>query len=490
MSVDTEIFSALWNRLGGKKSTARCVGLIALCTGALVAAPGYAADAYVRPATDCAYNGDGTQPTCAAGANGAGAFRTLGAISWAGKGAGDTLYVIGEHIGSSLNVSASGSTTTPLTIRGDLFGYAPGVIDGAGTLTQCVVQQGTAKDLSFVSLIVKNCTNRGFVFPSMANETTHLGLQLHNVVVSGITSTNPSDTPTCLWARGEDIVIKDSRFEGCEDDGIWVRGTNLTFENNWFEALGAGTNNHADCIQLAYASDNFRLRRNTCNHVIVNPKQCFIVNTDLASHTGSSHGEITDNVCIMPKNDGVLEMKGIFNIHPNVLIARNLVVNGRQGIWQMAVNGTLIANVVTGFYDTGIYVGNGSQSTVLNNTVVGPGSGLCINSASSSTFINNVVVKCQRGIKSGTGTNLWESNLAWGNTYNTPELGTGVNTINNMIYPSTDPGFSGPELYDADAWRMSLTTSGYDVSSYGTPALLDFHKNPRSSGDELGAFTP
>lgn len=458
----------------------------ALVAFASFAATAHAGDAYVRPTADCAFNGNGTQPTCAASNGQSGAFVGLANVTWAGMGAGDTLYIIGEHVGSFLRLQASGNATTPLTIRGDLPGYAPGVINGGGTVAQCVTQQNSNKDLSFVSLAIKNCTSLGFGFSNMADGVTHLGLQLHNVTVSNITSA--SGTPTCLWVRGEGIVIKNSRFSGCKDDGVWVHGTNVTIENNWFDGIGIDSANHADCVQLAFASNDFRLRGNTCNHTLPNSKQCFIVNTD--SHTGSSHGEITDNVCFMPTYDGVHEMKGIFNIHPNVLIARNFVTGGKQGIWQVGTNGTVAANVVTAVNDAGIYVGLASTNTVINNTVVGGyGTGKCLLSASNSTFINNVLSGCQYPMGSTSGMSQWVSNLVWDNVFNVPNFSNATNNpVTNPI--NQDPGFSGTELYDADAWQISTTTAGSDVSSYGTPAMLDFNKDPRSSGMELGAFTP
>jgi Concanavalin A-like lectin/glucanases superfamily/Right handed beta helix region len=79
---------------------------------------------YVRPDDGAYGNEDGTSYNDA--------FDGFSDIVWGSGGveAGDTLYICGTHLSDKMAVGASGSSGSPITIRGD-YASDPGVIDGS-----------------------------------------------------------------------------------------------------------------------------------------------------------------------------------------------------------------------------------------------------------------------------------------------------------------------------------------------------------------------
>lgn len=84
---------------------------------------------YVRPASECSFNGDGLSYGCAASGGAAGAFKSFSGLIWTatvGIDDGDTLYVCGSFVSADhtdsnyeLQVGASGSVGSKITINGD-----------------------------------------------------------------------------------------------------------------------------------------------------------------------------------------------------------------------------------------------------------------------------------------------------------------------------------------------------------------------------------
>lgn len=462
------------------------IGIVAV-TIALLGSPAFSADWHVRPAGDCAVVGDGTSPNCASSSGGAGSFTGFAGITWSSIQPGDTLHVIGTHVGTGLVIQASGTVTAPITIRGDLKGFALGVIDGNGTVGACVYDNDVSHDIALVRLSIKNCTGRGVQFRNGQTVSNRSGLQLRDVHIANIVGP-AAGFPTCVWAYGEGVTIRNSQFEGCGDDGIWITGANPIVENNWFEDIGVGTGVQGDCVQLTAANaGNFSIAGNYCNHLSVDEKQCFIAYNSGSTSIG---GRITDNTCILPRDNGSMT-KGIFNGYDGVLIARNFVTGAESGIWNIG-DAQIVANIVTGFSGVGIYIGGGASGVALDNTVVGGYyTGKCIMSDSFSTFVNNVVARCARAFASYVatynGTNQWINMVSWDNTFNTGEFGTAANNpVGQLIV--TNPNFSGSALADPFAWRTSIGSLATDVSSYGSAALLNYLKDKRASGAEWGAF--
>src|SRR3990167_1735001 len=75
---------------------------------------------YERSMEACANNGDGLAYNCAASAGASGAFRGPSNIIWTttdGVDDGDTLYICGTHVDTTITVGAvAGTRTSPITI--------------------------------------------------------------------------------------------------------------------------------------------------------------------------------------------------------------------------------------------------------------------------------------------------------------------------------------------------------------------------------------
>lgn len=463
---------------------------VAAAAIALMWSPVFSADWHVRPVSDCAVAGDGSSPNCATSSGAAGSFSGFAGVTWSSIQPGDTLYIIGTHVATGLVIQASGAATAtataPITVRGDLSGFAPGVIDGNGVASFCVYDNDGSHDISIVRVSIRGCTSRGLYFRNGLAAVNRSGLQLRDVHVADIAGSSTS-SPNCVWAYGEGVTIRNSRIENCADDGIWIVGANATIENNWIERVGTGAGAAGDCIQLSGDASNFSITGNYCNHLAADEKQCFIA---YDSASTAAVGRITDNICVLPRPNGS-RTKGIFNGYDAVLIARNFVTGGESGIWNIG-DAQIVANIVTGFSGVGIYVGGGSHNVALNNTVVGGyRTGKCLLSDSFSSFINNVLTRCERAAAAYTGqyngANQWIANVSWDNTFNTGEFSVPDNNpVDQLTF--ADPGFSGNALYDPLAWRSSISTPAYDVSSYGPAALLNFAKELRAFGAQWGAF--
>lgn len=398
---------------------------------------------------------------------------------------GDTLYIVGTHVASGLVIQASGMPSAPITIRGDRLGFAPGVIDGGGTVGACVYDNDGSHDIAIVRLSIRGCTSRGIQFRNGHTSSNRSGLTLRDVHVADIVGPS-AGYPTCVWVYGEGVTIRRSLIENCGDDGIWIVGLNSIVERNWFEHIGTGAGVQGDCVQLSGTSGNFSISGNYCNHLSIDEKQCYIANGADSSVSG---GRITDNICILPR-DGGTKTKGIYNSYDGALIARNFVTGGESGIWNVA-DATIIANIVTGFSRVGIYNGGGASAVALNNTVVGGyRTGYCLLSDSFSIFANNVVSRCEWAFAAYRGEyhgiNRWVSTLAWDNVHNTGSFATAGNNPVSLLITSESPNFSGNKVDDPLAWRTSIESLATDVSSY-PPALLDYLKEIRASG-EWGAL--
>ncbi|WP_129779383.1 hypothetical protein [Peristeroidobacter soli] len=478
-----------------------CYRIIALILGLTIYAVASAADFHVRPATECANNGDGTTAACAADGGMAGAFRGFTSINWSALQPGDSLYIVGQH-NAGLVVGRSGTSARRITIRGDKAGAERGIIDGGGTLDVCLTDNNHSY-LSILNLEVGHCLNRGLQFDNGrgVDRAPMGGAFVNNVFVHDIAG--GGSYPTCIWGYGHQAVIENSRIQNCGDDGLWWVGDSVGIRNNAIAGVGIGPVETGDCIQLAGVSRQFNISRNRCDHLAANEKHCIIVAPpDGTVFDATAGGRIEENTCFMPPYDG-LDTKGITVAEPNVLIARNFVTGARIGI--AAAGPYIVANVVTQFHDVGILATGqpGPWALVASNTIVAVAGengqvapAYCLAAyETSGEFVNNIVSGCNVGM-AGYGyhpNNVWDTNLSWRNAstyeFGQPALNTTLNTL------TANPNFAGTDPRSARSWAVLTAVAGKSLSGYiepnvGTPFVFDFLKNLRPETPAVGAYEP
>lgn len=239
----------------------------------LAASVSHATEFHVRPTADCSISGDGSSSACASSAGAAGAFRGFSGIAWPSIQPGDTLFIIGQH-NEQLIVGKSGTAQQSITIRGDKRGAAAGRIDGANTISFCLSDNNN-RYLTFLNMEVSNCLNRGFHFDNGRGVSTvnPSGVVISNVYVHDIAGGN--SFPTCIWGYGHNVLIQNSRIANCGDDGIWWTGSHVNVINNVISGVGIGPVETGDCVQLAGGATEYLVKKNHCDHLASNEKQCF-----------------------------------------------------------------------------------------------------------------------------------------------------------------------------------------------------------------------
>lgn len=239
----------------------------------LAASVSHATEFHVRPTADCSVSGDGSSTACASSAGAAGAFRGFGGIAWPSIQPGDTLFIIGQH-NEQLIVGKSGTAQQSITIRGDKRGAAAGRIDGGNTISFCLSDNNN-RYLTFLNMEVSNCLNRGFHFDNGRGVSTvnPSGVVISNVYVHDIAGGN--SFPTCIWGYGHNVLIQNSRIANCGDDGVWWTGSHVNVINNVISGVGIGPVETGDCVQLAGGATEYLVKKNHCDHLASNEKQCF-----------------------------------------------------------------------------------------------------------------------------------------------------------------------------------------------------------------------
>ena len=106
---------------------------------------------FVRPAAECAVNGDGLSQACATVAGGPGAISSFANIPWSQVAGGNTLFVCGPYT-TQLNVAVSGLNGSPIIINGACPGNR-GTINTIG---------GSNVDSAILMLNVNHIVVRGF----------------------------------------------------------------------------------------------------------------------------------------------------------------------------------------------------------------------------------------------------------------------------------------------------------------------------------------
>ena len=461
-----------------------------------------ATEFHVRPVADCSLSGDGSSAACASSTGAAGAFRGFSAINWASIQPGDTLFIIGQH-NEPLLVGKSGTAQLSITFRGDKRGAAAGRINGGNTISFCV-RDNNNRYLTFLNMEVSNCLNRGFHFDNGRGVSTvnPSGVVISNVNVHDIAG--GTSFPTCIWGYGHDVLIQNSRIANCGDDGIWWTGSYVKVINNVISGVGIGPDETGDCVQLAGGATQYIVKKNHCDHLASNEKQCFNTATDTAHvYDPAAGGQVVENTCVLPPYDGVHSTEGIAADQPKAVVARNFVTGGRYGIYSRAPY--VIGNVVTQFAKRGIQLFGRADTpaVVINNTVlavsgenqlVAPEACILVQDGAGQ-LANNIVSGCNWGMAAfGYSANNWEHNLSWQNTadyhFGGPSNSDTMGTISHA-----DPSFLGADPNNPYSWGIATAVPGTDISSYTNPLYgadafrFDYNKNPRpTNAPAIGAF--
>jgi hypothetical protein len=275
---------------------------------------------YIRPPSECAYNGNGKAHGCASRAGADGAFNAWSTSkSWLAPGT--VLYVDGTwNVTSYILVRSSGTATEPIHIRSyDL--NAPSPI------------QGDLSGLFYVQANYVSVTNLRFY--------NSLGTCM---AVFGPTPTQPINH----------VAVNNNRFDKCYN-GISLRYVeNALVSGNWLRSEG-GMDGHGHCIYPAEGADHIEVRGNRCQ---ANPdiyaSHCLHVYhaeapgpaDDVAFH---------DNVC-----DGFSTGVGIYSNAQNIRVYGNTIINLRKTVGSEGFG-----------MRCGVSAGAGGSGVFMNNIVEG-----------------------------------------------------------------------------------------------------------------------
>lgn len=155
---------------------------------------------FVRPAADCANNGDGLAYNCAASAGASGAFSGLAGVSWTtttGLDDGDTLYVCGSFTAADKDfttamilVSGIGTASAPITLQGDCSSYggpAKAALDGAGdtAITYGILWETTDAYVYARNFRVGNVQTNGYQLAATANNAV-IDSEVFGTMLTGV----------------------------------------------------------------------------------------------------------------------------------------------------------------------------------------------------------------------------------------------------------------------------------------------------------------
>jgi len=144
--------------------------LLGFCGFFLSGSTAWAKSWYVRSATACANNGDGTASNCAASAGAAGGWKGFSNIVWGSVVAGDTLNLVtGDTYTGPLLIGSSGSAGNPVTIT----------VSGGGT-ANIDANAGTAINFQSHSYV----TLDGVIGSPAFGGSTTMGIAVTNIGAS------------------------------------------------------------------------------------------------------------------------------------------------------------------------------------------------------------------------------------------------------------------------------------------------------------------
>lgn len=293
---------------------------------------------YVRPIAECAFNGNGTAPGCAASGGAAGAWRGTANVAWGSIAAGDTLAVSGAFIGAAetdvsgitLRVDTSGSSASArVTVDCDFDDDGvKAVLDGAGEvgigIRTAIVGTSQTTWTRVRDCKLRRYTNKAVVTYNVTGDATNDANQIWEGMEIGEHG-DGGTADNCFDSRGRYITLNDSYIDGCDEDAVYHQG-------KYFRSDGLTTrnfsrvNSNGDGLQLAGEFDGYWVSHYDCEHGR-DTKQCFIAS--VASDTGAG-GILEDfSARCMP---GATVTNCVFATGVGATIRRGFISGGNYGL--------------------------------------------------------------------------------------------------------------------------------------------------------------
>lgn len=476
------------------------MAILALLILILFPCQSYSADWYVRPYTAAGYgNKDGTTY--------ADAWAGGAAISWGSVSPGDTVWVCGTHgdsvtglnlyTNSQITVGASGTSGSPIYIRGDHETY-PGVIYNAHARITSVWAYGawvdsgtngvyynripsTGTKLMLEDLVIMDRVAQTISSPPAEGELNGFsagdwGLDDSNLRIYLKPLSGSSDPNDHVYIAGADTT-----FAIIVDGYDYVTVKNLTIYSGGVQVKGGSDNVVIDNVTFWWSSYGVQLFGATTN---VTVKNSTITQCAEGIYLSQSGGGFSDNAII--ENNTITDCDGI-----GVAAGADNHPIGVQG-----GSGNIIRyNYTTGCgsgpyfysnyaYDTsyqcyGNYIANTHGLTSKGTGITGFSGNLVISSA-GEIFYNVIVNTYSDAIYTTPGTNV--SHNIYNNTIYTPG-GVGIkiwsidnnqkvntNIKNNIIHTPTDYFINIRTTVEEASWTLSNNYNlFYPNADSGTP---------------------
>ena len=456
-----------------------------------------AATWYVRPAADCANNGDGTAYACAASGGAAGAWRTMANVAWgvSGVNTGDTLracssesspFTTADYDGGGLAVLSVDQSG--VTVDGDCSasgGETMAYMTGNGTRDYGVycADTTTCPNQTWRNITVTSTDVRGFYIRNNLSTTGTVlfigsGLSCNSIVGA------EGNTPQCVAGFGTGGTLTNITSNITTDDSVHWEGDNFSISDSRLLYPGYNVStNLGDCVQVVNQADNAIIRRVYCDHTNSATKQCFIYGDPVDA--SDDNAEISDSTCLYPETGNISNANKLYySSVPATQFLRNYGLGGAYGVYMLGAGSTTIGNVMKGQEVRGIDVVSTVTSgthLVANNTVSGSPTCVAIGGGASVTtlFYNNLVANCSSaGFTKGGSSTLTQSNNRCGQSVTTCNNGGGGSSI-------SDAGWvGGATPTSAQGFRLSATSAARGIG-------LDLNRgNIQDNGNRAFAHPP
>lgn len=459
----------------------------------LLSAQAWGANWYVKPASSCSNNGDGTSSACAASGGAAGAWKGSANIVWASVSAGDTINIGGSWVASDCHdaaqycflVGKAGSVGNPIILE-----FSGSSFNGGGARTKGI------ETSTFANLRINNFTASNFTTYGIAINSSGASTDAINVYVEAPTITDISGCAgQCngIFGKGSGITVHNPRVKNIADDGIWTDGDNAQylFDTNdgtyYVSNVGTGAAITGDCFQFSGSAgtDTNIVQKGYCDHRSVSEKQCIVTNS-LGLLT------VTDTICLaatytVDAGSICIFAEGRADVRRTVCDGWSYGIDIATKATSSTGNSYIIGNIVRAFGTYGLTTGSATPTgvtvTVANNTIDGYGSDLsvsrCLNLAGAGSSVvnasNNISANCKFGFVSagGTGTKTLTTNADFGNTTRYSGFASGSTNANPLWvggqYPTT---YSGYRLSSGSTIRRAGTELNIgNVQDYGNRAF-------------------
>lgn len=454
-------------------------------------------DCFMRPAADCANNGDGTAYECAASGGAVGAWRTAANVVWGASGVdtGHTLRACSSESSPFTTADYDGGGLAVLSVdqagakvNGDCSASGGGTMayfEGNGSRDYGVYCATNAhcSGQDWRNMTVNGTDVRGFY---VRNDLSTSGV--HNAVLENLTATDiagaAGNGPHGFSVFGSGATLTNVRAERTTDDCFSIQGPNTTL-SNWI-CIYPGylqTGDHGDCVQVVNAADNSKVRLGYCDKRNNATKQCVIFGDPA---TGSS-GEITDNVCMMAETGGATNStKALYSVVPSTRFERNFIYGSYYGIYMLGAGSSAVGNVLVGQELRGIdAVSTVTSGThlIANNSVYNSNSCFVFSGGASVTInaYNNLAMGCATAgyTKGGSATLNQTNNAAYSNTANTSgSVGSIAVTSDPLLVGGSSPNDAAGFCLEPDSPLLAAGTyigawaTGYNGHDLGNPPAI------------------